>query len=71
MVENSKLYIIPEKEIDSATQKVQLQKDLFYLEGFLLSVDKKLNNERFVQNAKPEIVETEKKERKRLTPKQK
>jgi valyl-tRNA synthetase len=33
---------------------------LEYLKGFLVSVDKKLSNERFVQNAKPEIVENEK-----------
>jgi valyl-tRNA synthetase len=42
--------------------KAELQKlkaELTYTEGFLQSVLKKLSNERFVQNAKPEIVETE------------
>ena len=34
-------------------------KDLEYLKGFLLSVEKKLGNERFVQNAKPEVVALE------------
>jgi len=34
-------------------------KDIAYLKGFLLSVEKKLGNEKFVQNAKPEIIENE------------
>ncbi|MBD0332207.1 MAG: hypothetical protein ICV66_06090, partial [Chitinophagaceae bacterium] len=33
------------------------------LKGFLASVEKKLNNERFVQNARPEVVEIEKKKK--------
>jgi len=49
------------QEIDFASKKVQLLKDLEYQKGFLLSVEKKLSNERFVQNAKPEIIEIEKK----------
>lgn len=36
-----------------------MEDEIVYLEGFLQSVMKKLNNERFVQNAKPEIVENE------------
>jgi valyl-tRNA synthetase len=39
----------------------KLTTELKYTEGFLLSVQKKLSNERFVQNAKPEIVENERK----------
>ena len=35
-----------------------------YLKGFLVSVDKKLSNEKFVANAKPEIVEVERKKQK-------
>jgi valyl-tRNA synthetase len=38
-----------------------LLKDLAYQQGFLQSVMKKLSNERFVQNAKPEVVDMEKK----------
>lgn len=37
------------------------EEELQYLEGFLQSVLKKLGNERFVQNAKPEIVANERK----------
>jgi len=49
--------------IDTSIQKDQLLKDLEYQKGFLLSVEKKLSNERFVQNAKPEVVEVEKKKK--------
>ncbi|WP_119079301.1 valine--tRNA ligase [Chitinophaga alhagiae] len=47
------------KTIDKEAQKEQLLKELEYQKGFLQSVEKKLANERFVQNAKPEIVEAE------------
>ncbi|HYM94253.1 MAG TPA: class I tRNA ligase family protein, partial [Chitinophagaceae bacterium] len=43
--------------------KNKLLSELEYRRGFLLSVEKKLNNERFVQNAKPEIIETERKKK--------
>lgn len=63
VVQKDKFYIETEKELDTASQKEQLMKDLEYFKGFLLSVEKKLGNERFVQNAKPEIVESEKKKK--------
>ncbi|MBU2268685.1 MAG: hypothetical protein KKB15_11275, partial [Bacteroidetes bacterium] len=34
-------------------------KEIEYLQGFLKSVNAKLSNERFVQNAKPEIITNE------------
>lgn len=45
--------------IDAAAEKERIQKEIEYLEGFLKSVNAKLSNERFVQNAKPEIVANE------------
>lgn len=39
----------------------KLEEELQYTQGFLQSVAKKLSNERFVQNAKPEVVEAERK----------
>jgi valyl-tRNA synthetase len=39
----------------------KLEADLKYQEGFLAGVMKKLSNERFVQNAKPEVVAMERK----------
>lgn len=39
----------------------KLEEELAYTQGFLQSVAKKLSNEKFVQNAKPEVVEAERK----------
>lgn len=63
VVGTDKLYIETDAELDNTAQKEDLQKELDYLKGFLKSVDKKLSNERFVQNAKPEIVEVERKKK--------
>jgi valyl-tRNA synthetase len=59
MVEKMQCYFTSEKEIDTTQQKEQLEKELAYYQGFLQTVEKKLSNERFIQNAKPEIVEIE------------
>lgn len=61
VVQKDKFYIISNVAVDKDAQKAQLQKDLEYLKGFLASVEKKLSNERFVQNAKPEVIEAERK----------
>lgn len=53
-------YVALENNIDVDAEKERIGKEIEYLKGFLTSVDKKLSNERFVQNAKPEIVENEK-----------
>jgi valyl-tRNA synthetase len=44
-------------------QKAELEKDLAYQKGFLESVMKKLGNERFVANAKPEVIAAEQKKK--------
>lgn len=62
VVQTDKLYIEAElANIDTGLQKDQMQKELDYLKGFLLSVQKKLENEKFVKNAKPEVLENERK----------
>jgi valyl-tRNA synthetase len=63
VVGNTKFYIETEKELDTASQREQLQKELEYQKGFLISVEKKLSNERFVQNAKAEVVDLEKRKK--------
>ena len=63
VVGSSKFYIVAEQVLDTATQKEQLKKELDYQKGFLISVEKKLSNERFVQNAKPEVVDIERKKK--------
>ena len=58
-IESDKFYIESDKEIDTVALKEELIKDLNYQKGFLESVMKKLGNERFVQNAKPEVIAAE------------
>jgi valyl-tRNA synthetase len=58
-----KMYIEANITVDKAVQKETLLKDLNYLKGFLNSIDKKLSNDRFVQNAKPEVIELERKKK--------
>jgi valyl-tRNA synthetase len=38
-------------------------KELEYNKGFLISVEKKLSNERFVQNANPQVIDAERKKK--------
>ncbi len=63
VVQKDKIFIETTALLDTSSQKQQLQKDLDYLKGFLISVDKKLSNEKFVQNAKPEVIEIERKKK--------
>jgi valyl-tRNA synthetase len=63
VVQKDKIFIESTAPVDAGAQKSQLQKDLDYLKGFLLSVEKKLGNERFVQNARPEVIDGERKKK--------
>ncbi|MEO7768914.1 MAG: class I tRNA ligase family protein, partial [Ferruginibacter sp.] len=60
-VEKDKFYIESEQKLDSTTLKNDLLKDLQHQLTFLSSVQKKLGNDRFVHNARPEVIEMEKK----------
>jgi valyl-tRNA synthetase len=62
-VEKDKFYIESEVKLDTGTLKDELLKDLEHQKNFLQSVIKKLSNERFVQNAKPEVVAMEEKKK--------
>jgi valyl-tRNA synthetase len=61
VVGSAKLYIKSEQVIDTSAQRKSIEEELAYYDGFLASVEKKLSNEKFVQNAKAEVVEMEKK----------
>lgn len=61
VVGTEKLYIKSNQEVDVAQQKTKLEEELKYLKGFLISVEKKLSNVKFVANAKPEIIANERK----------
>ena len=63
VVGNEKVYIKSDTAIDTGVQKEKLAKDLEYLKGFLIAVEKKLGNDKFVQNAKSEVIELERKKK--------
>jgi len=53
-------YFIPVGSLVNAEEEIKrLESELEYTQGFLTSVQKKLNNERFVQNAPEQVVENE------------
>jgi len=60
---NEKIYIQSDATVDTEAQKEKLNKDLNYLKGFLIGVDKKLSNDKFVQNARPEVIALERKKK--------
>jgi len=62
-VEKDKFYLETGKELDTANLKTDLMKDLEHQKNFLSSVEKKLSNEKFVQNAKPEVLALEQKKK--------
>jgi valyl-tRNA synthetase len=63
LVRSEKFYLKAETALDTSFQREEIQKEIDYLKGFLVSVEKKLGNERFVQNAKPEVVEIERRKK--------
>lgn len=63
VIGTEKLYIQSNAAVDVNAQKAKMEEELKYLQGFLVSVDKKLSNEKFVANAKPEIIDNERKKK--------
>jgi valyl-tRNA synthetase len=54
-------FFVPLKgEVDPVKEKENMEKELEYVKGFLLSVEKKLSNERFVSGAPAKVLELEK-----------
>ncbi len=62
-VEKDKFYIESDRQLDSGALKADLLKDLEHQQNFLQSVMKKLGNEKFVQNARPEVLAMEEKKK--------
>jgi valyl-tRNA synthetase len=60
-VEKDKFYLETEQKLNASILKEELLKDLEHQQKFLESVAKKLSNEKFVANAKPEVVALEQK----------
>jgi len=57
----SEFYVTLNAGIDPEEEKKRLVKDLEYNKGFLRTVQTKLSNEKFVSNAKPEVLAIERK----------
>ncbi|WP_411812237.1 valine--tRNA ligase [Chryseobacterium scophthalmum] len=64
LVGSTEVSIPLSENLDLGEEKIKTEEELKYLKGFLISVDKKLSNEKFVANAKPEVVEGERKKQK-------
>lgn len=58
-VSTDQVLVYLELNLDVEAEKEKINKEIEYLEGFMKSVDAKLKNEKFVANAKPELVEKE------------
>ena len=59
VIGKDRFFVESSAPIDNSEEKNGLLKELNHLEGFLASVEKKLSNERFMQNAKPEVIALE------------
>jgi valyl-tRNA synthetase len=62
-IKTTEFFIPLANNINVDEERARLQKELSYNKGFLESVMKKLSNEKFVANAKPEILEAENKKK--------
>ena len=63
VIGKDKFYVETEQPLNIAGQQEDLEKELNHLKGFLQTVEKKLGNEKFVANAKPEVLALEHKKK--------
>ena len=61
IIKSNEFFIPLAGTVDVEAQKIKLEEELKYTQGFLNSVSKKLSNERFVNNAPEAVVAAEKK----------
>jgi valyl-tRNA synthetase len=59
MAGTSQAFIRLNMEVNTEAEKKRLEDEIAYLQGFMRSVDAKLSNEKFVANAKPDVVAKE------------
>jgi valyl-tRNA synthetase len=63
VIRTQEFFIPMEGKLDTAKERESLLKDLEYQKGFIVSVDKKLLNEKFVSSAPPQVVAAERKKK--------
>lgn len=59
LVGTSEAYIRLNQAVDAEAERGRIDEEIKYLQGFLRSVDAKLGNEKFVANAKQDVVDRE------------
>jgi valyl-tRNA synthetase len=59
LIKSDEFFVNVAGEVDEEAELAEARKELEYLTGFRDSVQKKLANEKFVANAKPDVVERE------------
>ena len=59
VLKNCEIFVPLKGLIDLDVERARLQKEITRLEGALTGIEKKLANEKFVNNAAPEVVERE------------
>ncbi len=63
-VSNGTEFFVPlAGKFDVEAERKKIEAEIEYAKGFINSIMKKLGNERFIQNAKPEVVEAERKKK--------
>ncbi len=63
VIKSTEFFIPMEGKIDAAKEREAILKDLEYQRGFMISIDKKLSNEKFMNSAPPQVIETERKKK--------
>ncbi|MEX2233839.1 MAG: valine--tRNA ligase [Cyclobacteriaceae bacterium] len=63
LVRSAEFFIPLEGKADEAKEREAIRKEITYHRGFLAIVDKKLSNEKFVNSAPPQVVESERKKK--------
>lgn len=63
IIHSTEYYIPLSESVDVEAEIAKLEEELKYTQGFLISVSKKLSNERFVNNAPQQVVAMEQKKR--------
>jgi valyl-tRNA synthetase len=61
IVDNNEYFVPVGNKVNIEEEIAQLQKELTHSQNFLVSVMKKLSNEKFIANASPQVVELERK----------
>ena len=59
LIGSDELFVPYAEQINEAEEKEKIEEEINYLKGFLKSVEAKLSNEKFVANAKPDVIEKE------------